>query len=213
MKLLKRANGNLPRTPEEKKQMIDEASLHYGRFLKAVGFDYEADENSKNTPHRVAKAWINDIIKGCVSEEPKITSFPNEGYKGMVVQTFIPVKSLCSHHNLPIVGYAHVAYIPGENGSVIGLSKLNRITEFISNRPQLQEALTQGIHNMISDKCTNNLGVAVSVHAKHFCTCHRGVHHDSVMSTMAVSGVFFTNEKGTKDEFLEHIKLNQTLKH
>lgn len=213
MKLLPKANSNIERTKEEKEKMIEEAAIHYGKFLNALGFDYLADENSHNTPRRVAKAWVHDIIKGCVDKEPEITAFPNDGYKGMVIQTYIPVKSLCSHHNLPIVGYAHVAYVPGENGTVIGLSKLNRIVDFVSRRPQLQEALTQGVLDLISEKCKDNLGVAVSVHAKHFCTCHRGVHHDSIMSTMSVSGVFFTNEKGSKNEFLEHIKLNQTLKH
>ena len=210
--LLKTANGNLPRTEEEKQSMIEEAAKHYASFLTALGFDYEADENSRDTPRRVAKAWVNDIISGCLSEEPKITAFPNEKYAGMVVQTFIPVKSLCSHHNLPISGYAHVAYIPSETGKVIGLSKLNRIVDFVGKRPQLQEALTQMVHDMIDSKCEDNIGVAVMVQAKHFCTCHRGVHHDSVMSTMAVSGVFLDNEKQSRNEFLEHISMNTKLK-
>lgn len=100
-KLLKQANGNLPRSKEEKEQMIEEAAKHYGRFLTSLGFDWEADHNSADTPRRVAKAWVNDIISGCVNESPKITSFPNtEQYTGMVVQTFIPVRSLCLHHNV-----------------------------------------------------------------------------------------------------------------
>jgi len=212
MELLKRANGNLPRTSEEKEQMIEEATIHYAKFLTAVGFDYEADENSRDTPRRVAKAWVNDIISGCINKEPKITSFPNsDGYTGMVVQTFIPVKSLCSHHNLPITGFAHVAYIPSANGKVIGLSKLNRIVSFYSKRPQLQEALTKQILTAIDTHCVGNLGVTVMISARHFCTCHRGVHENSAMNTMLTNGHFDTNDKGAKDEFLKHIELAKQL--
>lgn len=210
--LLKSANGNKPRTEEEKEFMIAAAAKHYGRFLRALGFDYEADENSKETPKRVAKAWVNDIISGCISEPPKITTFPNEKYNGMVVQTFIPVKSLCSHHNLPIAGYAHVAYIPIEGSKVIGLSKLNRIVDFVGKRPQLQEELTQMVHDMVNEKCDGNIGVAVMVQAKHFCTCMRGVHHDSIMSTQSISGAFMDNNKHSKEEFLKHIEMNQKMR-
>jgi len=212
MKLIKEANGNLPRTEKEKQLMIKNAAKHYAKFLTALGFDYTQDENSKDTPRRVAKAWVEDIIKGCVSEPPKITSFPNnDKYSGMVVQTFIPVKSLCSHHNLPITGYAHVAYIPSADGNVIGLSKLNRIVSFYAKRPQLQEALTKQILEAISTHCTDNLGVAVLISAKHFCTCHRGVHENSAMNTMLVNGHFATNDSGAKDEFLKHIELAKLL--
>lgn len=212
MDLLKRANGSIPRTEAEKAQMIEEAAKHYANFLTALGFDYKADENSHDTPKRVAKAWVNDIISGCLNEPPKITAFPNEKYNGMVVQTFIPVKSLCSHHNLPISGYAHVAYIPTEKSKVVGLSKLNRIVDYIGKRPQLQEELTQMVHDMINEKCEGNMGVAVMVQAKHFCTCMRGVHHDSIMSTQAVSGAFMSDEKHSKEEFLKHIEMNQKMR-
>lgn len=212
MDLIKRANGNLPRTQEEKEKMIEEAAIHYAGFLKALGFDYEADENSKETPKRVAKAWVNDIVSGCVSAEPKITSFPNtEQYTGMVVQTYIPVKSLCSHHNLPITGFAHVSYIPSAEGKVIGLSKLNRIVSFYAKRPQLQEALTKQILEAINKHCEGNLGVAVMISARHFCTCHRGVHENSAMNTMLVSGHFATNDSGAKDEFIKHVELAKQL--
>jgi len=212
LELLKAANSSIPRTKQEKDHMIEEAAKHYAGFLTALGFDYKADENSANTPHRVAKAWVNDIVSGCMSEEPKITAFPNTSYNGMVVQTFIPVKSLCSHHNLPISGFAHIAYIPTKGSKVIGLSKLNRIVDYIGKRPQLQEELTQMIHDMVADKCEGNMGVAVMIQARHFCTCHRGVHHDSVMSTQAVSGAFMDNEKHSKEEFLKHIEMNSKLK-
>lgn len=212
MELLKKANGNKPRTDEEKQQMIEAAAKHYGGFLTALGFDYKSDENSRDTPMRVAKAWVNDIISGSVNPEPKITAFPNERYDGMVVETYIPVKSLCSHHNLPIAGYAHVAYIPTKGSKIIGLSKLNRIVDWVGKRPQLQEELTQMVHDMINERCEGNMGVAVMIQAKHFCTCHRGVHHDSIMSTQSVSKAFLENDRNSKDEFLKHIEMNARLR-
>jgi len=123
----------------------------------------------------------------------------------MVVQTSIPVRSLCSHHNLEIFGTAHVAYIPSKEGKVIGLSKLNRIVGWITKRPQLQEAATKMVVKMINDKCEGNKGVAVMLSCKHLCTCHRGVYEDSVMNTMIVTGAF--EDVSCRNEFLEHIKL------
>lgn len=92
MELLKRANGNIPRTQQELDTMLKEMTEAYGQFLTAAGFDWKADENSSNTPHRVAKAWLQDIINGCVSEQPNITAFPNDdNYIGMVFPGNIPV--------------------------------------------------------------------------------------------------------------------------
>lgn len=94
---LKQANGNTPRTPEEVELMIQEAAEHYGKFLRSLGFDYEADRQTKQTPHRVAKAWMQDMIVGSVTLGPKMTTFPNDGgYKGVVMQTGIRVNSLCT---------------------------------------------------------------------------------------------------------------------
>ena len=113
IELLEKANGNLPRTEEEKQYMIEQAAGYYGHFLNALGFDWEKDPHSANTPRRVAKAWVNDLIAGSLNAEPVITSFPNdEGYTGLICQTRIPVMSMCAHHNLTFSGVSHVAYIP-----------------------------------------------------------------------------------------------------
>ena len=86
-KLLTKSNGNLARTPEEIEQMIDQAAEAYGQFLTAVGFDYTADRQTVDTPRRVAKAWLKDLIVGSITDEPNITVFPNdEGYSGLVIQ-------------------------------------------------------------------------------------------------------------------------------
>ena len=206
MELLKKSNGNLPRTQEEIDNMITEASVHYGNFLKAVGFDYTADRQTEDTPRRVAKAWLKDLIVGSITDEPNITVFPNdEGYNGLVIQSGIPIVSMCAHHNLAFTGYATVAYVPGEN--VIGLSKLNRIVEWFSRRPQMQESLTQQIHDYIADKMDCN-SVAVSIACKHTCCSHRGIKHPSVMTTNKFSGVFMEPNNLIREEFLHAIDKN-----
>lgn len=208
MKLLEKANGNMPRTSEEKLQMIDQAAVYYGQFLNALGFDWEKDPHSANTPKRVAKAWINDLIAGSVSAEPVITSFPNdEGYTGLICQTRIPVMSMCAHHNLTFSGVAHVAYIPGKEKTdlVVGLSKLNRIVDFYSRRPNIQESLTKQIHDHIDKLCVGNRGVAVVVESQHNCVRCRGIKQDSIMKTSQMSGYFFDNEIGTRQEFFSLI--------
>lgn len=208
IKLLEKANGNLPRTKEEKEHMIEQAAVYYGQFLNALGFDWTKDPHSANTPKRVAKAWINDLIAGSVGEEPVITSFPNdEGYTGLICQTRIPVMSMCAHHNLTFSGVAHVAYIPGKEKTdmVVGLSKLNRIVDFYSRRPNIQESLTKQIHDHIDKLCIGNRGVAVVVESQHNCVKCRGIKQDSVMKTSQMSGYFWTNEIGTRQEFFNLI--------
>ena len=208
MELLKKSNGNISRTPEQIEQMIDEASIHYGNFLKAVGFDFTADKQTENTPRRVAKAWLKDLIIGSVSDEPNITTFPNdENYTGLVIQSGIPITSMCAHHNLAFTGFATVAYIPGEK--VIGLSKLNRIVEWFSRRPQMQESLTQQVHEYITEKMECD-SVAVSVACKHTCCSHRGIKHPSTMTTNKFSGVFMEPSNMIRDEFLSAIQVNGT---
>ena len=206
MNKITKSNGNTPRTPEEIENMILEASAHYGRFLEAMGFDYKADPQTIDTPKRVSKAWLKDLIIGSVSDEPKITTFPNEdNYDGLVVQSGIPVVSMCAHHNLAFTGYATVAYLPGEN--VVGLSKLNRIVEWFSRRPQMQESLTQQIHDYIADKLECD-SVAVSIACKHTCCSHRGIKHPSVMSTNKFSGAFMEKDNLIRSEFLHAISKN-----
>lgn len=208
MELIKKANGNIVRTEQEKQQMIEQAAEHYGRFLTALGFDWAADPHSADTPKRVAKAWVKDLIAGSINPPPDVTAFPNdEGYSGLVCQTRIPVVSLCAHHNLAFTGIAHVAYIPGKQATdmVIGLSKLNRIVDHYSRRPNIQESLTKQIHDEVDRLCIGNRGVAVVVESMHNCVRCRGIKNDSIMKTSQLSGYFHTNEVGTRVEFFNLI--------
>ena len=207
IQLLKRANGNLVRTKEQKEQMIEEMTVHYGNFLTAAGYDYKADPNTENTPRRYAKSFVNDLIAGCLEQPPEITAFPSEGYTGIVLEKNIPFASMCSHHNREIVGKVHIACIPGKtDGTVIGLSKMNRLVEHYSRRPQIQEGLTVQIHSHLDKVLKNNRGVAVIIEAAHGCVSCRGVKHKGAsMSTSQLSGYFWTNEIGTRAELFNLI--------
>ena len=203
--LLPTANSSAPRTKEERERIINKASKAYEAYLDALGFDWRNDPNSDNTPMRVAKAFVNDMAVGCYTKPPKVTSFPSDGYDGIVFQGGIPVKSLCSHHHLPFTGKAHVAYIPSLEGRVIGLSKLNRIVEYYARRPQIQEMFTVQVHNAINEICEKNAGVAVVITAQHTCACLRGVKHDGCeMKTSKLSGSFYDDEK-TRAEFYHFV--------
>jgi GTP cyclohydrolase IA len=189
----------------EEKRIIKKASNVYGKFLTALGYDWENDPNMQDTPNRVAKMMIDDITRGKYQDEPRITTFDNvDKYSGMVFQGNIEVHSLCSHHMLGFSGKAHVAYIP--NGKIIGLSKLNRIVDYYSRRPQVQENLTQQIHDHIDRVCEGNTGVAVMIEASHSCVALRGIKQDSTMKTAKLSGAFKDPDELARKEFYDFIK-------
>lgn len=202
MELLTQANGNLPRSEEEKKQMIENAAIHYGNFLTALGFDWKSDPNTEKTPYRYAKSFVHDFIAGCMEKEPELSAFPSDGYTGIVMERNIPFASMCSHHNREITGKVHIAYIPGKDDAmVVGLSKMNRLVEFYSRRPQIQEGLTIQLHKHLNNILKNNRGVAVIIEAVHGCVRCRGVKHAGAdMVTSQLSGYFYTNEIGTRTE-------------
>ena len=194
---------------EEKDKIIKLAAEHYGNFLWALGVDWRNDPNSMETPYRVAKAYVNDLWEGRYNLPTDITSFPSDDYAGIVLERDIPVISMCSHHHQAILGKAHIAYIPGENKQVIGLSKLNRIVEHFSRRGAIQEQLTMAIHNAVNKVVEGNQGVYVMIHSYHNCVGCRGVKHiGASMVTAHPSGVFADHTKTAKTEVLEMIKLN-----
>lgn len=200
---LPNANGNHPRTEAEKQEIITRAAKAYEAYLDALGFDWRNDPNSTNTPFRVAKAFVQDLASGCYSEPPKATYFPSRGYDGAIFEGNIPLNSLCAHHHLGIYGVVHIAYIPVEG--VAGLSKLNRIVDFYSRRPQIQEDLTLQIHDAIDKLSPNNKGVAVMVSASHSCVACRGVRHIGCeMKTSKLSGDFIT-DAAARAEFYAYI--------
>jgi GTP cyclohydrolase I len=192
-------------TEEEKNEIIETASKHYYDFMKALGLDPDNNPHEIDTPRRVSKSFVNDLIKSKFNEPPKITAFSNtDQYDGMVFQGDINVKSICSHHHLPFVGKAYVAYLPAANGKVIGLSKLNRVVDYFCRMPQVQENLTEQISAYLNATCEGNLGVAVVIEAGHQCACLRGIQHDSTMMTSKLTGAFKA-DAATRDEFYKFI--------
>jgi len=206
------ANGvapNFPLTEEQKWDMVENATEAYGKFLDALGCDWRNDPNSSDTPRRVAKAYVFDLWKGRYEPMSDITSFPSDGYDGIVIERNIPLTSMCSHHHQTIGGVVHIGYIVGENGSVIGLSKLNRIVEHFGRRGAIQEQLTSAIHQAVDKICENNKGVIVTIVATHSCVSCRGVKHQGAsMVTTKASGVFLNNENQARKEFFDSLKIN-----
>jgi GTP cyclohydrolase I len=193
---------------DEKWGIVANAEKAYGQFLTALGVDWENDPNSMETPRRVAKAYVFDLWKGRYELPTDITTFPSDGYAGIVLERDIPIVSMCSHHHQAILGKAHIAYIPGEDGKVVGLSKLNRIVEHFARRGAIQEQLTVAIHNAIQAVAETE-NVMVVVHSYHNCVSCRGVKHfGASMVTSEVSGVFADHSRTAKMEVIEMLKLN-----
>jgi GTP cyclohydrolase I len=138
------------------------------QFLRALGVSLES-ESLQGTPGRMARAYAE-----LFTPRPfDLTTFPNdEGYDELVLARGIPVRSVCEHHLLPVVGVAHVGYLPGER--ILGLSKLARIVEHFACRPQVQERLTKQVADWLSDQLDPK-GVGVVIEAEHSCMTLRGV--------------------------------------
>jgi GTP cyclohydrolase I len=199
-------NGQYSLSDKQKLAIIEEATVHYGKFLTALGVDWENDPNSSNTPRRVAKAYVNDLWKGRYEPLDSVTSFPSDGYDGVVFEGGIPITSMCSHHHQTINGLCHIAYVPTLEGRVVGLSKLNRIVEHFSRRGAIQEQLTVAIHNAVNQICEGNIGVAVMIEATHNCVSCRGVKHQGAsMKTSKLTGCFL-DEDSARLEFYEFVK-------
>jgi len=197
---------NSPLTANQKSSMIKKAAVKFGEFLDALGCDWENDPNSKETPMRVAKAYVNDLWAGRYNAFPKITTFPNYDYDGIIFEGNIPIISMCSHHHQAIIGKAHIAYIPQLNKNIIGLSKLNRIVEHYARRGAIQENLTVRIHDAVHKIVPDNKGVAVMIEAAHNCVKCRGIgHQGTAMKTSKLTGEFIESTK-TRNEFYDFIR-------
>ena len=190
------------KSDEEKISLIKEK---VNDILNILGMDL-TDDSLKGTPLRVAKAFVNEIFGGLnPKNRPTASTFENKyRYGEMLVEKNINLYSTCEHHLLPIVGKAHIAYV--SNGSVVGLSKINRIVDYFAKRPQVQERLTLQIVEELQ-KILNTDNVACVIDAKHLCVNSRGIG-DTGCSTITseFGGVFKSPTK--KQEFLEYIQLS-----
>ncbi|MFL2588168.1 MAG: GTP cyclohydrolase I FolE, partial [Flavobacteriaceae bacterium] len=187
---------------DAEKTILIEEKMH--EILNILGMDL-TDDSLNGTPRRVAKMFVNEIFSGINPiNKPKSSTFENKyKYGEMLVEKNITLYSTCEHHLLPIFGKAHLAYI--SNGTVVGLSKMNRIVDYFAKRPQVQERLTLQIVEELK-KILGTENVACVIDAKHLCVNSRGIRDISSSTVTAeFGGVFKDKEK--KREFLDYIKL------
>lgn len=191
--------------------LIEEVSEKFESVLQALIIDTENDPNSKGTAKRLAKMYINEIMRGRYFPAPETTSFPNTGnnhYPGMLVAK-AELNSICSHHHQPVTGVAYIGII--EAKKLLGLSKYSRIAQWCASRGTLQEELCTDIANEIQ-KATDTEHVGVYMRMTHGCCENRGIRaYDSSTTTTVLRGSF-ANNPATKKEFFDTLSLQNTHK-
>lgn len=183
----------------DRKGKIDLIEKHFTEIMRVLGLDLK-DDSLMETPKRVAKMYVNEIFWALDFEAfPKCTVVDNKmKYDEMVVERNINVQSNCEHHLVVIDGLATVAYIP--NQKVLGLSKINRIVEYFSKRPQIQERLTEQIYHALQYILeTDNIGVVIN--AQHFCVKSRGVEDTGSSTITSKLGGCFKDDR-VRAEFM-----------
>jgi GTP cyclohydrolase I len=185
------------------KEKMEKIAYHFTHIMETLGLDL-SDDSLKGTPRRVAKMYVQEIFSGLnPANKPGVALFENKyRYNEMLIEKNITLFSNCEHHFVPIIGKAHVAYI--SSGKVIGLSKLNRIVQYYSRRPQVQERLTVQIANELKTILQTE-HVAVVIEATHLCVSSRGVNDTSSCTITSEYSCDF-NKAGTRHEFLNQIK-------
>jgi GTP cyclohydrolase I len=174
----------------------------FREIMEVLGLDLN-DDSLKETPKRVAKMYVKEIFKGLdPKNKPSVTLFENKyKFNQMLVEKNIAVYSYCEHHFVPIIGKAHVAYF--SSGKVVGLSKINRMVQYYSKRPQVQERLTVQIANELREMLQTE-DVAVVIEADHLCVASRGVQDVSSSTvTSSYHGKFL--DSNVRDEFLKYV--------
>ena len=191
------------KTDDEKIAAIEP---HFRAIMEILGMDLR-DDSLRGTPLRVAKMYVKELFQGLnPANMPSMTLFENKfQYNEMLVEKNINFYTNCEHHFVPFFGKAHVAYI--SSGKVIGLSKLNRLVEYFSKRPQVQERLTMQVGKALQTVLQTQ-DVAVMMDAKHLCVSSRGVKDDSSNTITTFFGGKFQDEK-TKMEFLQYVDISE----
>ena len=199
------ANGNISVGREERDMMIGELTEKFGDIFNILRIDRN-DPNSMNTPHRLAKMWVNELFAGRFEPAPKITVFPNrKQVDELIISRNITVMSVCSHHWQPISGTCAIGYIPGDH--VLGLSKFSRIVDWFSRRGQIQEELGEQIADFIED-IIKPKALGVVIESKHYCMIARGVNEseDKALMVTSVMRGSLRDELPLRNEFLTLIR-------
>ena len=192
--------------PGERDALIDELNARFDAVLDSLVIDRANDPNSHDTGRRLAKMYVNELMRGRYYPAPDATAFPNEmedRYEGMLVVRS-ELRSVCSHHHQPVSGVAYIGILAADK--LIGLSKYTRIAQWCSRRGTLQEELCNDIAKEIM-KATGSKDVGVYIEAQHGCCLNRGIMaHSSLTQTTVLKGAFI-NDPSTKKEFFDNIKL------
>jgi GTP cyclohydrolase I len=183
----------------EMDQIMQEVTDSFQQVLDSLVIDTENDHNTQETARRVAKMFCLEVFAGRYQEKPRVTAFPNvTSYDQLYVTGPITIRSTCAHHFQNIHGKCYIGVFPGKN--VIGLSKFNRLVDWLASRPTIQEELTVQIADLIEQE-TQADGIAVMVQAEHHCMTMRGVkEHESAMTTSIMRGCF-REDPHLKQEF------------
>ena len=180
--------------------LVDEVAAKMQGVLDSLVIDTENDHNTQDTARRVAKMFVKETFSGRYRPVPKITAFPNMGYKSLYTTGPISIRSTCAHHFQNIVGSCWVGIVP--DTEVIGLSKFNRLVHHICERPQIQEEMTTQIADALKQYAKTD-NIAIVVKAEHFCMTQRGVReHASDMTTAIMMGAF-EKDPALKKEFYD----------
>ena len=192
----------------ELEQLVDELTDKFEGVLDSLIIDRDNDPNSQDTPRRLAKMYVYELMSGRYEPMPNATAFPNhtdEPYDGMLVVRS-ELRSVCSHHHQPVSGVAYIGIIAAD--TLIGLSKYTRIAQWCARRGTLQEELAMDIAREIMD-ATGSHDVGVYIQATHGCCENRGIMaHSSLTQTTVLKGAF-REDPGVKKEFMDNIKLQQ----
>ena len=204
------AGDNISKYMEEgdKEGLIEELTPKFESVLDSLLIDRENDPNSNNTGRRLAKMYIKELMAGRYDPMPNATAFPQEmteAYTG-ILTIRSELKSVCSHHHQPVSGVAYIGILAAEK--LMGLSKYTRIAQWCARRGTLQEELCNNIAREIQNATGSN-DVGVYIQATHGCCENRGIMaHSSLTQTTVLKGAF-KDDKATKQEFFDNIKLQQ----
>jgi len=191
-------------TEQDRNRLFDEVKEKVEALLRSLVIDTDKDPNTKETAKRMTKMFLCEVMRGRYEAAPELKLFPNtKKLDEMIVVGPLKVRSMCSHHMVPILGRCWVGVLPG--AQLFGISKFSRICEWIMSRPQIQEEATIQLADYIEEKLSP-MGVIVVVKAAHMCMQWRGIKDESEMTSSVVRGVFAKNI-AAKQEFLELIKI------
>lgn len=181
-------------------EKIESVQKYFGKIMEELGLDL-TDDSLSGTPYRVAKMYVKELFYGLnPSNKPKLSTFENKyGYKKMLIEQNITIDSSCEHHFLPITGHAHIAYIPKDK--VIGISKINRLVDYYSHRPQVQERLCLQILKDLQETLDTE-DVIIVINAKHLCVSSRGIKDKNSFTTTIEYGGVFKNSECRNDFFV-----------